>query len=81
MGHHMKTTLDLPDGLLLEAKKAAIDRATTLKALVESGLRRELAVPAARCRGVVARLRAVDRGVWDDVNADHYVTDQRAGWE
>lgn len=38
----MKTTLDLPDELLIEAKTFAARRRTTLKALVESALRREI---------------------------------------
>lgn len=38
----MKTTLVLPDELLTDAKLAATRRRTTLKALVESALRREL---------------------------------------
>ncbi len=38
----MKTTLDLPDDLLIEAKMLAARRKTTLKALVESALRREI---------------------------------------
>ncbi len=38
----MKTTLDLPDDLLMEAKTLAVRRKTTLKALVESALRREI---------------------------------------
>jgi len=38
----MKTTLELPDALLIEAKTAAARRRTTLRALVESALRREL---------------------------------------
>lgn len=38
----MKTTLDLPDDLLVEAKMLAARRKTTLKAIVESALRREL---------------------------------------
>jgi hypothetical protein len=38
----MKTTLELPDELLIEAKTAAARRRTTLRALVESALRREL---------------------------------------
>ena len=38
----MKTTLDLPDDLLMEAKTLAVRRKTTLKAIVESALRREL---------------------------------------
>ena len=38
----MKTTLELPDELLIEAKTAAARRRTTLKALMEIALRREL---------------------------------------
>lgn len=38
----MKTTLDLPDDLLIEAKQVAVRRRTTLKAIVESALRREI---------------------------------------
>lgn len=38
----MKTTLDLPDELLTEAKVLAARRKITLKALVEAALRREL---------------------------------------
>ncbi len=38
----MKTTLDLDDALLMEAKIVAAKRRTTLKAMVESALRREI---------------------------------------
>jgi hypothetical protein len=38
----MKTTLELPDALLIEAKTTAARRRTTLRALVESALRREI---------------------------------------
>ena len=38
----MKTTLDLSDDLLIEAKTLAVRRRTTLKALVEHALRREI---------------------------------------
>lgn len=38
----MKTTLDLPDDLLIEAKSLAARRKTTLKAIVEHALRREI---------------------------------------
>lgn len=38
----MKTTLLLPDDLLIEAKTVAARRKTTLKALIESALRREI---------------------------------------
>ena len=38
----MKTTLDLPDDLLIEAKAVAARRRTTLKAMVTHALRREI---------------------------------------
>lgn len=41
----MKTTLDLPDDLLAEAKAVAARRRTTLKAMVEHALRREIMPP------------------------------------
>jgi hypothetical protein len=42
----MKTTVDLPDDLVVEVKKAAAERRTTIRDLVERGLRRELAAGA-----------------------------------
>ena len=38
----MRTTLNLPDELLVAAKQAAARQRTTVTALIESGLRREL---------------------------------------
>jgi len=38
----MKTTLDIADDLLIEAKAVAARRRTTLKALVEHALEREI---------------------------------------
>lgn len=38
----MKTTLDLPDDLLMEAKAVAARRRTTLKDMVAHALRREI---------------------------------------
>ena len=38
----MKTTLDLPEDLLAEAKTVAARRRTTLRAMVEHALRREI---------------------------------------
>jgi len=35
----MKTTIDIPDSLLLQANKLAAERNTTLKAIIESALR------------------------------------------
>lgn len=39
---HMKTTIDISDALLHDAKAAAARRSTTLRALVEEGLREVL---------------------------------------
>ena len=42
MGCCMKTTVELPDALLMAAKKRAVEDRTTLRAILERGLRREL---------------------------------------
>ncbi len=39
----MKTTLDIPDGLLQQAREVARAQGTTLRALVTEGLRAEVA--------------------------------------
>jgi len=38
----MKTTIELPDDLLTQAKALAVKRRTTLKAMMEHALRREV---------------------------------------
>ncbi len=42
----MKTTIDIADSILLQAKRLAARRGTTVKALVELGLRRVIAEKA-----------------------------------
>ena len=44
----MKTTVDLPDDLLVAAKKRAAELRTTLKEILVAGLRHELARPDRR---------------------------------
>ena len=39
---HMKTTIELPDELLISAKQKAASQRTTLKCLIERALRREI---------------------------------------
>jgi hypothetical protein len=39
----MKTTVEIPDALLEESRKLAVREGTTVKALIEEGLRRLLA--------------------------------------
>ena len=38
----MKTTIDIPDELLIKAKDLAIERRTTLRAIIEQGIRNTL---------------------------------------
>ncbi len=54
MASNMKTTIEISDALLTAAKKRAKERATTLRALVEEGLRNVLEQPPS---GVAFELR------------------------
>ena len=54
----MKTTLDLPDDLFVAAKQRAAQERTTLRALVEQGLRMQL-TPARRTADSPPKLRWV----------------------
>jgi hypothetical protein len=69
----MKTTLDISDPLLRDARKIAAREGTTLRALVEQGLRRVVAEkkrrPAFRLRKVTFRGRGLRPELRD------------AGWE
>lgn len=65
----MKTTIDLSDGLLAEAKRVARREGTTVKALVEQGLRRAIDERKGRVRFTL-RDGAVDgQGLAPDVKA------------
>ncbi|HEY3172005.1 MAG TPA: DUF2191 domain-containing protein [Thermoanaerobaculia bacterium] len=55
----MKTTVDLPDELLIAAKKRAAETRTTLRAILERALRRELARRSAEERPEKRRIRWV----------------------
>ena len=57
MGTRTKTTIELGDVLLAQAKRAAAAESTTLRALVEAGLRNELA--GRRQRSAPFQLRRV----------------------
>ena len=48
MVNHMKTTIELPDDLLIAAKKKAAETRTSLKVIMERALRRELRGPTAQ---------------------------------
>lgn len=59
MVSHMKTTINIPESLFEEARQVAHRENTTLKALVEEGLRR---VISDRQQGVAFQLRDASFG-------------------
>lgn len=66
---HMKTTVDIPDELLIAAKKRAAEERLTLKVLIERGLRRQLArSPEGRSRGHAIRWITVNGGLPPDLD-------------
>jgi hypothetical protein len=64
----MKTTLDLPDELLIQAKKAAAEQRRTLRALVEEGLRMVLREPHQKTKPKRVRLVTVKGGLPRDLD-------------
>jgi hypothetical protein len=69
----MKTTVDLPDSLLREAQEAARAERTTVKALIEAGLRSVLAGRAGASTFVLR-----DASVDGDGRQPEF---RQAGWE
>ena len=53
----MKTTVEIPDDLFIAAKKRAAELRQPLRALIERGLRAELAQSASRRRAKVPAIR------------------------
>jgi len=78
----VKTTLDLPDALLDEARRIAREQSTTLRALVADGLRAELdarAKPrpaedpvAPVFAGELGLQPGIDLGDWDAIRTIAY---------
>ena len=68
----MKTTVDLPDELLVAAKKRAVEARSTLRALIERGLRHELSGPRGGRPGRRSGIRwvTVDGGLPPGVDLD-----------
>jgi hypothetical protein len=56
----MKTTLDLPDALMMEVKAVAARRRTTMRSIMEHALRRELGelAPSKKERDVLTEMNA-----------------------
>lgn len=82
MGNHMKTTIEIADSLLEETKKLAARKQTTVRALVESGLRQVLAQKISR--GGSFRLRDATfkgEGLAPDVSGASWERIREAAYE
>ena len=67
MVYHMKTTVDLPDEILIEAKKRAAELRRPLREILASALRSELDSTAAPTRGRKIRWVTVKGGLPPDL--------------
>jgi len=77
---NMKTTIDMPEDLVLEAKTAALSRKTTLRSLVLRGLRREIQNPSLEPESPIRGLLDLDTDLWRNTSADRYVKSLRKDW-
>ena len=75
----MKTTVELPDDLLLEAKRKALGTRTTLRGIMERALRRELRQTGNRPPRRPRRIRWVTSA--GGVPPDLDVSDRSKMWE
>lgn len=76
----MRTTIDIDDDLAIRAKKEAVERRSSLRELVEEGLRLVLDQKPGAVRDPMDRLAGLGREIWDGVNPDEYVRGIRRGW-
>jgi hypothetical protein len=67
MGAHVKTTIEIADPLLKEAKRTASREGTTVRALVEQGLRQILAQRRAGGAFKLRRASFKGKGLQPDV--------------
>ncbi len=73
MGTHMKTTIDIADALLIQAKRVSRREGTTLRALMEEGLRRILTERDGQHKFKLKDARFSGKGLQPEF--------QGAGWE
>ena len=67
MGTHMKTTVDIADAVLKEARAVARREGTTVRALIEEGLRRVLEEHEHRPEFSLRRASFKGKGLQPDV--------------
>jgi hypothetical protein len=73
MGTHMKTTVEIAPALLGEAKKIAAHEGTTVRNLIEQGLRRVIAERSQRSRFELRKATFNGEGLSEEARA--------AGWD
>ena len=73
MGRHMKTTVELSDALLVEARKIAAREGVTVRTLIEQGLRHALSQHQQTERFHLRKATFKGRGLSDAASA--------ASWE
>jgi len=76
----MRTTIDISTSLAIRAKKVAIERHTTLKALAEEGLRLVLLQPSQKNKNPLEQLKGLGKNIWKDIDPDKYIQQLRADW-
>jgi len=77
---HMKTTVEISAGVLVEARKLATREGTTVRALIEAGLRKEIRERQRREKFRLRRASFKGRGLrpelarasWEDLRARVY---------
>jgi hypothetical protein len=83
MGAHMKTTIEISDALLQAAKRMAVDRNVTLRAIVETALRRRLETVAneAQARPVLRRHSFRGRGLQQGLSEGDWAAVRERAYE
>lgn len=77
----MKTTIQLPDSLLKEARKVAREEHTTMKALIEAGLRRVISEHKQRERFKLRNATFKGKGLHPDFEGVAWATLRGATYE
>jgi hypothetical protein len=77
----MKATVDLPESLLKQAKRKALQNNTSLRALMISGLKKELASAMKAVSDPIEQIRNAAKEQWRGIKADRYVRELRKNWK
>jgi hypothetical protein len=81
MGSNMKTTIDISDALLRDAKALAARRNITLRALVEQGLRETLAKQKAARKFTLRKASFRGNGLKDEFRGEGWQKIRAAAYE